>query len=170
MRLRRITALLVAASLAGCVSTHPTPESRSERTVFSGIWEGSFSGTTTDSHGSPVSFPVDLRLVFEGDTVRVFARSDSGEWQEQGVPGSFTMDVLGTNAVIYMLHAGRIPTPHGSRWFETYLIASTAVNDTHMLVRWIRAVSNVDTSEDDPDHAGFSSGEGVLNRVESDGG
>jgi hypothetical protein len=110
-------------------------------------------------------------LVIGGGTARVFVKDDDGSWAEQGAPGDFTIDVLGTNAVIYMLHAGRIQTPQGSRWFETYLVMATMPNDKQLLVRWVRMVNNVDTPEADPDHAGSSDGEGTLKRISAaDGG
>jgi hypothetical protein len=170
----RVIPAFIAAALIGCASVAQKSEIDYGVATFYGTWEGSFLATTTDSTGAVINFPVNLRLSVKKGDVRVFVRDDV-EHPWQGVGGSrnldvaFSMESLGTNAIVHMLHAGRIRTPKGSRWFETYLLALTVETNRKLLVHWLRMVHNVDTAEDDPDHAGDSDGDGVLLKVESSG-
>jgi hypothetical protein len=98
---------------------------------------------------------------------RKFSQEIKSTWDEI-LPGQFNVDFLGTNALIYIVHAGRIPTPAGSKWFETYIVAVTARTSNTLLVRWVRCVNNIDTKPDDPDRAFTVDGEGILDKVSSD--
>jgi hypothetical protein len=158
---------IAVAMLGGCASgsralVREEPRNAVPGFVLAGVWEGSLVATTTDA---PVSFPVNLRLTIQDREARVYTRdSPDSPWEEQGLPGGFVFDVNGTNAVIYANRAGRIPTPEGSRWFETYLVAATVKSPDQLLVHWLRMVTNLDTAVDDPDRAGTSAGDGVLMR------
>jgi hypothetical protein len=135
--------------------------------VFDGNWQGDFTASTDDHKGGRISFPVNLQLKIHGRQARVFVREPSAQaWAEQGSEDPFLFEARGSVGVIYANRAGRIPTPAGSRWFETYLVAVTVKAPGRLLVHWMRMVTNIDTAVDDPDHAAVSAGDGVLERTD----
>jgi hypothetical protein len=165
MRLVRCAGFVALVVLAGCASSPAPTEADVASTGLRGAWEGVFAASTTDSDNRPVSFPVDMRLVVDGESARVFTRNSATHpWEEQGLPGPFEVRALGTNAIVFQNRAGRIPVVNGGRWYETYLLVVTSASPDRLLVHWLRAVNNVDTALDDPDRAGFASGEGALLR------
>jgi len=156
---------MATALLVGCASVPSQVTVETRGGVLAGTWEGSIVATTTDEKGAPISFPVSIKLTIDGQDAHIYVRNGNGGiWLDQGQSDRFVLDARGTNAVIYSNRAGRIRTPDGSRWFETYLVAVTVKNADQLLVQWLRMVNNVDTSVDDPDHAGISAGQGVLDR------
>jgi hypothetical protein len=160
--------LVLVWNLCACVphSNVRTPERAPDFGVLSGIWQGSFQAVSLTPNGPAIPSQINLRLVFAGGKAQVFTREKT-TWDEI-LPGQFSVDFLGTNALIYIVHAGRIPTPAGSRWFETYIVAVTARTSNTLLVRWVRCVNNIDTKPDDPDRAFTVDGEGILDKVSSD--
>lgn len=162
--LPRLFVFAAAALSAGCASA--PQHSMQSSTDLNGTWEGSFTASTSDDNGGRILFPLNLRLTIKGRDVHVFVRDAAKDpWAEQGLSDPFKFDAVGTAGVIYSNRAGRIPTPEGSRWFETYLVAVTAKSPKQLLVHWMRMVTNIDTRVDDPDHAGVSAGDGVLEKM-----
>ena len=168
MSLKSLTLLFaLLGNLCGCASGLRSPEPR-DFGVLAGTWQGSFKALSPTVAGAAVSTDINLRLVFAHGKAHVFTKEKSA-WDEI-LPGEFNVDFLGTNALIYIVHAGKIPTPSGSKWFETYLVAVTAQTSSRLLVRWVRSVNNTDTKADDPDRAFTVDGEGMLDKIPSDPG
>jgi hypothetical protein len=166
----KLFALMFAllGNLCACASHYDlrSPESRKDFGVLAGIWQGSFQALSPTPAGPAIPTEINLRLIFKHGKAQVFTKENS-RWNEV-LPGQFNVDSLGTNALIYKVHAGRIPTPSGSKWFETYMVAVTAQTSSKLLVRWVRCVNNIDTRPDDPDRAFTVDGEGILYKVSSD--
>jgi len=160
--------LVIAWNLCACVSNSNlrAPETVRDFGVLSGTWQGSFQAVSPTPNGPAILSQINLRLVFAGGKAQVFIKEEN-TWDEI-LPGQFKVDFLGTNALIYIVHAGRIPTTSGSRWFETYIVAVTAQTSEKFLVRWVRSVNNIDTKSDDPDRAFTVDGEGTLIKVSPD--
>ncbi|MDB6100974.1 MAG: hypothetical protein JWO52_973 [Gammaproteobacteria bacterium] len=101
--------------------------------------------------------------MLESGAASIFAKDDDSQWKE--VPGPYKVDCLGRNVLVYLIHAGKVPTAKGQKWIETYLIAGTAVTDSKLLVRWLRVVNNVDAPINANDRAFTIDGEGLLERT-----
>lgn len=166
---RKLAVIAIATSafaVSGCASvrTSTTRESVPVLGILSGMWEGSFIAESPTLNCTSIPSTIVLRLVLEQGAARVFVNEES-TWKEIE-PRRFKVEVLGTNALIYIVHAGKIPTAVGSRWFETYLVAATAQNKEKLLIRWLRVVTNIDVSPDDPDRSFTVDGEGILTKVQ----
>jgi hypothetical protein len=165
MSARRFAFLSTAALRAGCASSASHVMPASTNGALDGTWEGSFTASTSDDKGGRITFPINLKLTITGKDAHVYVRDTADRsWAELGTPDPFIFDARGTTGVIYANRAGRILTPKGSRWYETYLVAVAAKAPEQLLVHWMRMVTNIDTPVDDPDHAGVSAGDGVLER------
>lgn len=166
---RPVAAGLVIALLAGCASgpyqfVRPEPRNEVPDFILFGTWEGPLTATTTDAKGDLVRTPFRLRVQLRENGARVYVQEPGdSRWKEQ-YPDGFVLDAYGTNAVIYANRAGKVPTPEGSRWFETYLVAASVRSPGELLVHWMRMVTNLDTGADDADRAGTTTADGVLLR------
>src|SRR5882757_4815067 len=127
------------AVAAGCTSLRPPAEQPADVSILSGTWDGSFQ-VATQTEYPPFVSQVTIRLVLESGVASIFAKDDDSQWKE--VPGPYKVECLGRNVLVYLIHAGKVPTPKGHKWIETYLIAGTAVTDSKLLVRWLRVVNN----------------------------
>lgn len=164
------TIVIVAVLSLGCytsaralVPVTPQQEQHQDFGVLEGTWEGAFETRSPTPEGHTVSSQVAIRLVLEDGVARIFA-GQGGLWKEVE-PGRFTVEFLGTNALIYLVHAGKIPTPEGSRWFEIYLLAVAAKTDDSLLGRWVRVVNHLDTAPNDPNRTFTVDGEVTLKKV-----
>lgn len=157
------------ALLIGCAPkpyqlVRPEPRNAVPGFVLDGTWEGSLTASTTDAKGAPLTFPVHLRVKIHGGKALVYARDSPDLPWKKCAPEGFVLDAYGTNAVIYANRAGRIDTPEGSRWFETYLVAASVRAPNELQVHWMRMITNLDVPPDDWERSGASAGDGVLLR------
>lgn len=164
-----LAALLITAVLcpftASASATGRAAETIAAPDVLEGSWEGSFEALSPTPEGHSISSSVTIRLTFSSEGARVFS-GQGGAWQEVA-PDRFKVERLGPHALIHLVHAGQVPGPHGSRWFETYLIAVAAMTEDTLLGHWSRVVSHPDLSPNDPDRAFTVTGDVVLRRVEA---
>jgi hypothetical protein len=165
---KQVATILCSIMLAaGCTSLPPPPAAQpADFGVLSGTWEGSFQVTTQTEYPPYVS-EVIIRLVLENGVATLFAKNDKDDTEWKDVPGPYTVEYLGRNVLVYLIHAGKVPKPKGHKWNETYLIAGTAVTDSKLLVRWLRVVNNIDAQLSDNDRAFTIDGEGILERIPS---
>lgn len=157
-------ALLIACAPRAYQLVRPEPRNAVPGFVLDGTWEGSLIASTTGEAGAPITFPVHLRVKIRGGKARVYARDSADLPWKECAPEGFVLDAYGTNAVIYANRAGRIDTPEGSRWFETYLVAASVRAPNELQVHWMRMVTNLDVPADSWERSGTSAGDGVLLR------
>jgi hypothetical protein len=166
-----LATLFIAASACAVTvrasATGAAAEQAHGWSILEGSWEGSFEAVSPTPEGHSISSQVTIRLTFHNGSVRVFS-GQGGAWEEVA-PNRFKVEFIGTNALVYLVHAGQIPTPDGSRWFETYLIAVAARTEDSLLGHWARVVNHPDVAPDDPDRAFTVAGDLVFRRVRGPG-
>ena len=146
-------AIFVLSTFGGCAAI-PKNDIESQKLRFArpidkvldGQWEGTLKKreplTSPDPTKPPVSDDVNLRVMVDGWTAKVFLL-ESGKWIEV-MPDSFKIMRYSTNATAIAINASG---DEQGGWVESWAILMTVKNDDEILTEWTRVVNNLGPAE-----------------------
>ena len=153
-----IAVVLVIAAMCSALTSPSTSRIPPD---LQGDWSGAPLGAAVKDTKEQLEWhePARLRVVISDKSARVYAWSN-GSWREIK-PGTFSIKVFDTNAVISSITSG---TDSDGVWVETWSFAFSVIDSRHLRGMFQRQVNNKDMKRDNPSAVWGTVASGVFER------